>query len=463
MQKIYSIGKVNVGSSPSVVIDFGKQETGVPFSITTEQMQQLLAEEPPVVQVTINTYQINLYRFDRVSDAAYYTNVMYFDGRKYYINMSAQGTQATITSLDELEIPAPSQGDAGKVLMVGGDGTTMTWEAPSGQSGTYNPNTDLFEQVTKNINIAGQPIKTTYLYFKGIQDPATTTIAGKITIATPEPTSIPVTNVFEFYFLTLFYIRNVVPTLGYTPEITFTTSEDLSAMSNIIKKGYTIIQSAEFNPIVFGGMASDVPFGYTHFEYTDAGSYTVYTTLVDFKGMEISFQNSLNNGKFDYYVTSNAKSSMFNFDLGDISEAHTYLDALKMSSFWTSEVYTIKAIYNEVSLFLAKVTQIPGADKFANRIFSGCALIKDVLSCVIVTVTQEGNRTRVDTSVNALGVTSASISEALKITEDQLQTLVNISSQIGSVDESGITFKTKVSAPNFDAVQVAAAQGSDNL
>lgn len=198
MEKIYNVGRVSVVESSTVIIDFGVQETGVPFTITTEQMSQLLSEKPPIVQVTINNYQINLYRFDKISNAAFYTNVMYFNGRKYYINMSAQGTQATIISLDELEVPAPSKGDSGKVLTVSDNGIAMEWKEII--STTFGNIGEYMVEGEDSLSIPDmEPIKFTYYYFKGKQDPKTINKTGTVELMPGQ--LLPYSNMAQFNML----------------------------------------------------------------------------------------------------------------------------------------------------------------------------------------------------------------------------------------------------------------------
>lgn len=103
-------------NTPSqVIVDLGTQTSGQEFTITSEQSEQLLADVAPVVHATVNGYKIELYRFDKVDNSAYYTNVLYYENKKYFMSLVVQGTKATIKSLDEPTMPVPRQEDAGKV------------------------------------------------------------------------------------------------------------------------------------------------------------------------------------------------------------------------------------------------------------------------------------------------------------------------------------------------------------
>lgn len=103
-------------NTPSqVIVDLGTQTSGQEFTITSEQSEQLLADVAPVVHATVNGYKIELYRFDKVDNSAYYTNVLYYENKKYFMSLVVQGTKATIKSLDEPIMPVPRQEDAGKV------------------------------------------------------------------------------------------------------------------------------------------------------------------------------------------------------------------------------------------------------------------------------------------------------------------------------------------------------------
>lgn len=88
------------------IIDFGAQVANAPFTITAEQMQQLIADVPPIVQVTVDGYSVALYRFTHNGTVAYYSNIIYFDNKKYFVNLSASGTEATFKSTNEEVTPA---------------------------------------------------------------------------------------------------------------------------------------------------------------------------------------------------------------------------------------------------------------------------------------------------------------------------------------------------------------------
>lgn len=87
------------------IIDFGEQVAGTPFTITAEQMQQLIDDVPPIVQVTIDGYSVALYRFTHNETVAYYSNIIYFGDKKYFVSLSASGTEATVQSTSEVVTP----------------------------------------------------------------------------------------------------------------------------------------------------------------------------------------------------------------------------------------------------------------------------------------------------------------------------------------------------------------------
>lgn len=87
------------------IIDFGTQVADVPFTITAEQMQQLIADVPPIVQVTVDGYSVALYRFTHNGTVAYYSNIIYFGNKKYFVTLSASGTEATFQSTNEIVTP----------------------------------------------------------------------------------------------------------------------------------------------------------------------------------------------------------------------------------------------------------------------------------------------------------------------------------------------------------------------
>lgn len=116
------------------VIDFGAQQSGTAFSITAEQMAQMLDDKPPDVHVTLEGMTITLRRYDKTSNVVYYSNVMCSQGKKHFISMQAMGESAVITSAEEIQIPTP-QGteDAGKMLVANtGGGFDLTAQSEVG-------------------------------------------------------------------------------------------------------------------------------------------------------------------------------------------------------------------------------------------------------------------------------------------------------------------------------------------
>ena len=106
-------------SEGRTALDFGAQTSGYAFTITAEQMQQLLSDTPPEVTATMDGMTITLRRYDKTSTVAYYSNVMYNQGKKHFISMQAMGTSATITIIEETQIPTPSGAeDMDKILQA---------------------------------------------------------------------------------------------------------------------------------------------------------------------------------------------------------------------------------------------------------------------------------------------------------------------------------------------------------
>ena len=114
INEIYQAG----GGGGVTIVDLGAVTSGRPVTITSEQMALLLGEFPPVVVCTIENVHVNLYRYDMVSNEVYFSNVMYQQGLKHFVSMTASGTTATVTSTEENQIPPVTAEDDGKVLGV---------------------------------------------------------------------------------------------------------------------------------------------------------------------------------------------------------------------------------------------------------------------------------------------------------------------------------------------------------
>lgn len=107
----------------NIALNFGAQTSGQAFAVTAEQMAAMLSDNPPDAVVEMNGMTITLRRYDKTQNVAYYSNVMYSQGKKHFVSMQAMGTSATITDTEEIQIPAPEgSADNGKILVANGSG-----------------------------------------------------------------------------------------------------------------------------------------------------------------------------------------------------------------------------------------------------------------------------------------------------------------------------------------------------
>lgn len=119
------------------IINFGEQEANGSFEITEEQLSNMMSKtNPPMIEVIISGYTVMLARFAMSSDAVYYSNVLYYGNKKYFISIYATGTTATITSKNELEIPQVTQADDGKFITVQ-DGQLSATTVPQSESEVF--------------------------------------------------------------------------------------------------------------------------------------------------------------------------------------------------------------------------------------------------------------------------------------------------------------------------------------
>lgn len=103
----------------NIALNFGAQTSGQAFAITPEQMAAMLSDSPPDVVVEMEGMTITLRRYDKTSNVAYYSNVMYSQGKKHFISMQAMDTSATITSVEEIQVPTPNgTADNKKILQA---------------------------------------------------------------------------------------------------------------------------------------------------------------------------------------------------------------------------------------------------------------------------------------------------------------------------------------------------------
>lgn len=103
----------------NIALNFGAQTSGQAFAITPEQMAAMLSDSPPDVVVEMEGMTITLRRYDKTSNVAYYSNVMYSQGKKHFISMQAMDTSATITSVEEIQVPTPNgAADNKKILQA---------------------------------------------------------------------------------------------------------------------------------------------------------------------------------------------------------------------------------------------------------------------------------------------------------------------------------------------------------
>lgn len=91
------------------IIDFGEQEAGRTFSVTSEQLEKMKSNNPPLVKVRLTkvfkyyTYEFTLSRLALFSNAAYYGGAFATDNNAFAVGMDAHGTSAFF---EVREIPA---------------------------------------------------------------------------------------------------------------------------------------------------------------------------------------------------------------------------------------------------------------------------------------------------------------------------------------------------------------------
>lgn len=138
----------------NIALNFGEQTSGQAFAITPEQMAAMLSDSPPDVVVDMDGMTLTLRRYDKTQNVAYYSNVMYSQGRKHYVTMQAMGESATITDTEEIQIPAPNGvGDNKKILQANDDGGfELVTAAAAGLATTTQLNQKADKKVPKKAN-----------------------------------------------------------------------------------------------------------------------------------------------------------------------------------------------------------------------------------------------------------------------------------------------------------------------
>ena len=83
------------------ITDLGTRTENEPFTIEEEVLEPLSSNNPPALQITINSYDVMLYRFAKTENLIYYSNAISSSDKKYFIQLKIEGNSATVNTNTE--------------------------------------------------------------------------------------------------------------------------------------------------------------------------------------------------------------------------------------------------------------------------------------------------------------------------------------------------------------------------
>lgn len=83
------------------ITDLGTRTENETFTIEAEVLETLSSNNPPALQITINSYDVMLYRFAKTENLIYYSNAISAGNKKYFIQLIIEGNSATVNTNTE--------------------------------------------------------------------------------------------------------------------------------------------------------------------------------------------------------------------------------------------------------------------------------------------------------------------------------------------------------------------------
>lgn len=80
------------------ITDLGTRTENETFTIEAEVLETLSSNNPPALQITINSYDVMLYRFAKAENLIYYSNAISAGNKKYFIQLIIEGNSATVST-----------------------------------------------------------------------------------------------------------------------------------------------------------------------------------------------------------------------------------------------------------------------------------------------------------------------------------------------------------------------------
>lgn len=83
------------------ITDLGTRTENETFTIEADVLETLSSNNPPALQITINSYDVMLYRFAKTENLIYYSNAISAGNKKYFIQLIIEGNSATVNTNTE--------------------------------------------------------------------------------------------------------------------------------------------------------------------------------------------------------------------------------------------------------------------------------------------------------------------------------------------------------------------------
>lgn len=414
------------------VIDFGEQEAGRTFSVTSEQLEKMKSNNPPLVKVRLTkvfeyyTYEFTLSRLALFSNAAYYGGAFATDDKAFAVGMDAHGTSAFFEVreipesgggtpvIDLGEVTLTEQSLGGISMATAGNITVSAEQATLAQAD--NPPIVKIRFDNDDHEFFRTKVSTdasdTYINFAATEDMGERTRFYNLQI------TVPLTSGTASAML-LVWKYDILQGLNYAYEAGGLTFADGVATKTITEEEEGVFNEGSYTQIRFWDNSNTNEIYTLYLSHSNRGASGIDSHKVDFFG-----------------VVENASVTG---EGGGLTAIVAYLD----NNVLTFKQVAIGSGSGSYTLPIASATVLGGVQPVA----------KSSEMTQGVGVDELGKLWTVPTSGGSQEITKTEIAKALGCSEEQLNVIVALSKKI-SVDDSSVQFAsgTTLKATYFDAV-----------
>ena len=255
------------------VVDLGEVTSGQQVTITEEQMQSFLSNNPPDVKMTLDGREIYIKRFAKTETDAYFSGSAISSSVIYSVTMSASGTSVIVNAQISQQLPETSLENSGKVPAVNktGDGYELVTISGSG-GGAKEPVVLLDVTLDEEVNVVKSDVIALDAFLQLLKDHPIIIFSAKLIATADSGVSSDGTlnagfygeNWYQYYFKAFGVTgaANSVPKFG---------GKNGLAQSTVTTAGNVVLLSFDHTTSTFGQRSSmitsintdDIPSSFT--------------------------------------------------------------------------------------------------------------------------------------------------------------------------------------------------------